>query len=322
MSIEHTYTPQLISVDSSCSGKSAHTSPFSTKNAPGLPDRIWSRKWYMPPAVPSAQALLVAAVAHVRIVLQLQDHKLEQPVMIDKHVDGGQLRQLLDLRQMELQQIDVGARPDQQLHNVELARVHRLHERGQPGSVPLVHGGILQDEHPGRHNVAVPGGHVQRRVAKLADRIDVRAGLDQVRRNFVTLDRDRHVQRCAVVRVAILQRRLAQLHDVAYQLERARVDGLDQAERFAGEAATVAQQKLQHPHVALLDRDRERMGSDRTGRLERSLMLRKHLRNAQAVPLDGPFVRRPARIVGGARVDTTLQQQRHHCGVPLLNGNV
>ena len=34
-------------------GKSAHTSPFKTKKYSGLPQRIWSLKWYKPPAVPN-----------------------------------------------------------------------------------------------------------------------------------------------------------------------------------------------------------------------------------------------------------------------------
>ena len=38
----------------SCSGKSPQTSAFITKNNSGPPVMIWSRKWYKPPAVPSA----------------------------------------------------------------------------------------------------------------------------------------------------------------------------------------------------------------------------------------------------------------------------
>ena len=38
----------------SLSGKSPQTSEFITKKLSGLPAKIWSRKWYSPPAVPRA----------------------------------------------------------------------------------------------------------------------------------------------------------------------------------------------------------------------------------------------------------------------------
>ena len=52
--IPHFYIDYLLWWNSciSFSGKSAQTSPFKTKNASGFPERIWSRKWCNPPAVP------------------------------------------------------------------------------------------------------------------------------------------------------------------------------------------------------------------------------------------------------------------------------
>lgn len=48
--------PPFCTVNDSISlrGKSPQTSEFITKKLSGLPAKIWSRKWYSPPAVPRA----------------------------------------------------------------------------------------------------------------------------------------------------------------------------------------------------------------------------------------------------------------------------